>query len=156
MAYLGERGGMTEMAHIALLLGTAITCLPPHSSPPRCGIDSILLPTTKKFAINVMENSWVHKFKDWGDKVRGERRRASGGKWVSGKGQSGVLVGATTDTPVALCQGQSALFLPPPPAHLAPLLPRPSSDPQVLGQRSPPARLPVLRRGRQDRKQVAG
>jgi len=33
-----------------------------------CAIDSILLPTTKKFTINVMENSWVHKFKDWGDK----------------------------------------------------------------------------------------
>ena len=34
-----------------------------------CGIDSILLPTTKKYTINVMENSWVHKFKDWGNKV---------------------------------------------------------------------------------------
>jgi hypothetical protein len=34
-----------------------------------CGIDSILLPTTKKYTINVMENSWVHKFKDWGSKI---------------------------------------------------------------------------------------
>lgn len=33
-------------------------------------IDSILLPTTKKYAINVMENAWIHKFANWGDKVR--------------------------------------------------------------------------------------
>eukprot|EP00195_Chlamydomonas_chlamydogama_P015552 CAMPEP_0202899652 /NCGR_PEP_ID=MMETSP1392-20130828/7827_1 /ASSEMBLY_ACC=CAM_ASM_000868 /TAXON_ID=225041 /ORGANISM="Chlamydomonas chlamydogama, Strain SAG 11-48b" /LENGTH=462 /DNA_ID=CAMNT_0049585895 /DNA_START=182 /DNA_END=1570 /DNA_ORIENTATION=- len=33
-----------------------------------CALDSILLPTTKKFTINVMENAWVNKFKDWGDK----------------------------------------------------------------------------------------
>lgn len=32
-------------------------------------IDSILLPTTKKYTINVMENSWIHKFANWGDKV---------------------------------------------------------------------------------------
>lgn len=35
-----------------------------------CAMDSILLPTTKKYVINVMENAWVHKFKDWGSKVR--------------------------------------------------------------------------------------
>lgn len=32
--------------------------------------DSILLPTTKKYAINVMENAWIHKFANWGNKVR--------------------------------------------------------------------------------------
>jgi hypothetical protein len=31
--------------------------------------DSILLPTTKKYNINVMENAWIHKFANWGDKV---------------------------------------------------------------------------------------
>ncbi|PNW74251.1 hypothetical protein CHLRE_13g591250v5 [Chlamydomonas reinhardtii] len=31
--------------------------------------DSILLPTTKKYTINVMENAWIHKFANWGDKV---------------------------------------------------------------------------------------
>ena len=35
------------------------------------GADSILLPTTKKYTINVMENAWVHKFVNWGDKVGG-------------------------------------------------------------------------------------
>lgn len=35
----------------------------------QCGIDSILLPTTKKYVINVMENAWVHKFKNWGSKI---------------------------------------------------------------------------------------
>lgn len=34
-----------------------------------CALDSILLPTTKKYTINVMENAWVLKFKDWGNKV---------------------------------------------------------------------------------------
>jgi len=34
-----------------------------------CGMDSILLPTTKKYTINVMENAWVLKFKDWGNKI---------------------------------------------------------------------------------------
>jgi hypothetical protein len=43
-----------------------IISFPPIS--PRCAVDSILLPTTKKFTINVMENAWVHKFKNWGDK----------------------------------------------------------------------------------------
>lgn len=33
------------------------------------GADSILLPTTKKYTINVMENAWVHKYTNWGDKV---------------------------------------------------------------------------------------
>ncbi|GIL79952.1 hypothetical protein Vretimale_12814 [Volvox reticuliferus] len=31
--------------------------------------DSILLPTTKKYTINVMENAWIHKFPNWGNKV---------------------------------------------------------------------------------------
>ena len=34
-----------------------------------CGVDSILLPTTKKFTINVMENAWVNKYHNWGDLV---------------------------------------------------------------------------------------
>eukprot|EP00955_Chlamydomonas_euryale_P110014 365974-Chlamydomonas_euryale.AAC.6 len=51
------------------VLGTDQPC---RLSPiPRCAIDSILLPTTKKFTINVMENSWVHKFKDWCAQVAG-------------------------------------------------------------------------------------
>lgn len=107
-----------------------------------CGIDSILLPTTKKYetledpfsplsplsipsqlspphqpsryTINVMENSWVHKFKDWGSKV-------------------------------------DPLTLPHP---LTPSLSHPAhglKGPQVLGQRPPPPRLSMLREGREDR-----
>ncbi len=34
-----------------------------------CALDSILLPTTKKFAINVFENAWVNKFANWGNKA---------------------------------------------------------------------------------------
>ncbi|KAJ9505716.1 hypothetical protein QJQ45_021475 [Haematococcus lacustris] len=34
-----------------------------------CAMDSIFLPATKKFTINVMENAWVNKFKNWGTKV---------------------------------------------------------------------------------------
>ena len=92
---------------------TPLVSLPPLPAPPRCGIDSILLPTTKKFAINVMENSWVHKFKDWGDKVRGERRRASGGKWSGGEGSLGVLVGATVHPCCSLSIAISAVPSPP-------------------------------------------
>ena len=50
--------------------------------PLRCAIDSILLPTTKKFSINVMENAWVHKFKDWGNKVgKGESEGGVSPQW---------------------------------------------------------------------------
>eukprot|EP00798_Chlamydomonas_sp_ICE-L_P020356 gene20356-27121_t len=34
-----------------------------------CALDSILLPTTLKHTINVMENAWVIKFKNWGNKT---------------------------------------------------------------------------------------